>query len=178
MSNTSLLQWCNTPVLEPRKPWSYDMALLQTLLCQGYLTCTSESASTCWSWNQVSLLWYFCRSSFWIATFPGNKTNQKHSLRHAIAPLKYISIKNGFKTLINGQLRNASKQGKTSSGHFFLFKAQYITLSDYHLFPLHIMKDFTIPSIILTSQTEALCCVDEFASMAVVKILLLLWHDN
>ena len=35
------------------------------------LTCTSESASTCCSWNHVSLLWYFCRSSFWMATFPG-----------------------------------------------------------------------------------------------------------
>ena len=40
------------------------------------LTCTSESASTCCSWNHVSRLWYFCRSSFRMATFPGGSTQR------------------------------------------------------------------------------------------------------
>lgn len=40
------------------------------------LTCTSESASTCCSWNQVSLLWYFGKSSFWMATFPATQTQK------------------------------------------------------------------------------------------------------
>lgn len=34
------------------------------------LTCTSESALTGCSWNQVSFPWYFCRSSFFTATLP------------------------------------------------------------------------------------------------------------
>lgn len=41
------------------------------------LTCTSESALTGCSWNQVSLPWYFCRSSFFTATLPTHTLTQK-----------------------------------------------------------------------------------------------------
>lgn len=40
-------------------------------------TCTSESALTGWRGNQVSLPWYFCRSSFFTATLPTNTHEHK-----------------------------------------------------------------------------------------------------
>lgn len=61
-----LFLWPQSP--PPEAPGPVDSASL---------TCTSESASTCCSWNHVSLLWYFCRSSFWMATFPGRPTQRR-----------------------------------------------------------------------------------------------------
>lgn len=62
------------------------------------LTCTSESALTGCSWNQVSLPWYFCRSSFFTATLPEHiNTQRKVSSKHkSLSPKRDLRCVFGF----------------------------------------------------------------------------------
>lgn len=127
-----MLPFCREEHICPRAtkpmklPWPcYKYSLPRYFL--NRLTCTSESASTCWSWNQVSLLWYFCRSSFCIATFP--EINQKQSLRHAVAPPRYISIKTKLQNNDLGPV--LFKKGFRAKEDFLgeYFFTQYIMMS-------------------------------------------------
>lgn len=58
-------------------PLCYTIIMCVCVYSLWVFTCTSESALTGWSWNQVSLPWYFCRSSFFTATLPTNTHEHK-----------------------------------------------------------------------------------------------------